>query len=121
MDIPVMSILVPFSLESAPPPGPPSYLTRSTKLPRSLCTTYVKRTPKCIPALIWALDNSHAVDIDVRSDLTESDTLWEDFEEYLTAATAERQTPIVLCELFQLYDLLMAYSLHHSQYLASSS
>jgi len=99
IDIPVVSLLVPFSLESAPPASPPSYLTGSAKLPRSLSTTFVKPTPECVPALTWALENSRVVDIDIRSDLTESDTLWEGFEEFLTTATNDKQTPVVLSNI----------------------
>jgi len=99
IDVPVISLLIPFSLETAPPVDPPSYLPGSAKLPISLSTTFVKSTPECVPALTWALGNSRVVDIDIRSDLTESDTLWEGFEELLTTVSNIKQTPIVLSNI----------------------
>ena len=103
-DIPIISVLVPFSLESAPPIDGPFYLSRSGKLPISLTTIYTKLSPQNAPALSWALENSHVVDVDVRSDLTESDSIFEGFEELLTTATKvpegsdKKLAPIILCQ-----------------------
>jgi hypothetical protein len=99
IDIPVISLLVPFSLETAPPANTPSYLPGSAKLPTSLSTIFVKPTPEYLPALNWALANSRVVDIDMRSDLAGSDTLWEGFEDLLTTVTNNKQTPIVLSNI----------------------
>lgn len=102
MDVPVLSVLVPFNLDAAPPSDHPSYLPGSTKLPTSLSTTFVKSGPESIPALSWALQHSRTVDIDIRSDLATSDTLWEGFEEVLTSAAklpeGQKSVPIILCK-----------------------
>jgi hypothetical protein len=101
--IPIISVLVPFSLDTAPPVESPSYLSGSPKIPISLSTTFTKVGPESVPALTWAVQHSQAVDIDIRGDLTESDALWESFEELLTSAAkareGQRSTPIVLCKL----------------------
>lgn len=103
-DIPIISVLVPFSLESAPPVDVPSYLSGSGKFPISLITVYTKLSSQNAPALSWALENSRAVDVDVRSDLTESDSVFEGFEELLTTATNvpegsdKKLAPIILCK-----------------------
>jgi hypothetical protein len=121
IDVPVISLLIPFSLETAPPADPPSYLPGSAKLPISLSTTFVKSTPECVPALTWALGNSRVVDIDIRSDLTESDTLWEGFEELLTTVSNIKQTPIVLCKSSGSNHVVTANLLHRSQYFTASA
>lgn len=80
----------------------PSYLPGSAKVPTSLATIFTKSGPESTSALKWAVKNSHAVDIDIRNDLTESDGLWEGFEELLTATIKttedEKPTPIILCK-----------------------
>ncbi|KZP18695.1 hypothetical protein FIBSPDRAFT_791574 [Athelia psychrophila] len=85
-DLPVLSVLVPFSLDAAPPSDMPSYVTGS-KVPISLSTTFVKNGTESVAALAWALQNSRSVDIDIRSDLATNDPLWDGFEDMLTAAT----------------------------------
>lgn len=100
IDIPVISVLVPFSLETAPPVDPPAYLSGPGKVVTSLSTVFSKYGPESIPALTWALQHSRAVDIDIRCDITESDSLWESFEELLTSAQkateGQKSTPIIL-------------------------
>ncbi|KAF7971866.1 hypothetical protein HWV62_19739, partial [Athelia sp. TMB] len=84
---PILSVLVPFSLDAAPPSEVPPHLSASAKIPTFLSTTFVKNGPESASALSWALQNSKTVDIDIRSDLATNDPLWEGFEEMLTAAT----------------------------------
>jgi len=102
-DIPVISVLVPFSLETAPPADPPSYLSGSAKVPTSLSTIFTKSGPESLPALTWAVQHSRTVDIDICGDLTQSDALWESFEELLTSVTKAREdhksTPIILSNI----------------------
>jgi hypothetical protein len=92
---------VPFSLETAPPADPPSYLPGSAKLPTSLSATFSKIGPESVPALTWALQHSQAVDLDIRGDVAH-DALWESLEELLINATKatedQKPTPIVLCK-----------------------
>lgn len=124
IDIPVISLLVPFSLETAPPANTPSYLPGSAKLPTSLSTIFVKPTPEYLPALNWALANSRVVDIDMRSDLAGSDTLWEGFEDLLTTVTNNKETPIVLCKpsTFEILShIAVTNSPYRSQYFTPSS
>lgn len=98
----MISVLVPFSLETAPPAELPAYLARSTKIPVSLSTTFTKPGPETVAALTWALQNSRAVDIDLRCDLTEDEALCDSFEDILTnaakAAECDKSIPIVLCK-----------------------
>ena len=97
-------MLVPFNLESPPPTDIPSYLSGSANFHTSLTTIYTKLSPQNTPALSWALQNSRTVDIDVRSDLTVSDSVFEGFEELLATATKvvegsdKKLAPIILCE-----------------------
>lgn len=119
-DIPIVSLLVPFSLETAPPADVPSYLSGSTKVRTSLATTFTKSTPDSAPALIWGLQHSRVVDIDVRSDLTESDALFESFEELLTVATkvpeGQKANPIILCK----FAALRAYHNPYTDLISNS-
>ena len=94
---------MPFSLETAPPADPLSYLIpASGKLSTSLSATFSKIGPDSVPALVWALQHSQAVDLNIRGDVTQNDALWESLEELLTNATKatedQKPTPIVLCK-----------------------
>lgn len=106
-DLPVLSVLVPFSLDTAPPSNVPAYLT-SSKIPISLSTTFVKNGPESVAALAWALQNSKSVDIDIASDLATNDPLWEGFEDLLTAATKPEEGK-------KLGSIILCKYLHHSK------
>ncbi|EGO00008.1 hypothetical protein SERLA73DRAFT_52686 [Serpula lacrymans var. lacrymans S7.3] len=98
-DFPVLSLLVPFSLDGPVPTEPPSHLSDSANVPTALTTTFVNAAPQGIDNLRWALKHSRVVDIDVQGDIMGNETVWETFEELLTKATVDldvRGTPIVL-------------------------
>jgi len=113
IDLPILSVSVPFELDQAPPSAPLSYLS-GTNPPTTLSTTFTRATPEALTSLRWALDHSAVVDIYVQSDVMGSTaisgpTLYDSFEDLLTKATAppagadateRKRTPIVLSNVF---------------------
>ncbi|RPD54067.1 hypothetical protein L227DRAFT_580845 [Lentinus tigrinus ALCF2SS1-6] len=86
---PVLAIAVPFKLEDGVPASPPSYLASgSTSKPTIvLSATFSTSSQPAIDALAWALTEGFTVNIDIQSDL-QQESGWEEFEEFLTKATA---------------------------------
>ncbi|KAG1716640.1 hypothetical protein ID866_518 [Astraeus odoratus] len=113
IDLPILSVSVPFELDQAPPSEPLSCLS-GTNPPTTLSTAFTRVTPEAVASLTWALDHSAVVDIDVQSDVMGSTaisgpTLYDFFEDLLTKATAppagadaaeKKRTPIVLSNVF---------------------
>lgn len=85
-EVPILSILVPFSLADGAPSAPPTYLptptSSSSHPPVVLSATYTKSTPQAVSALKWALDNGYSVDLDVQADLRGKESEWEAFEDF---------------------------------------
>ncbi|KIK28015.1 hypothetical protein PISMIDRAFT_7955 [Pisolithus microcarpus 441] len=110
IDLPILSVSVPFSLAGTPPAEAP-YLAE-TNPPITLWTTYTSATPEAITNLSWALKHGRAVDIDIQSDIMASSTtggssLYDIFEDLLTKATSpgphatgNKRKPIVLSNIF---------------------
>ncbi|KIK67308.1 hypothetical protein GYMLUDRAFT_37396 [Collybiopsis luxurians FD-317 M1] len=94
LDVPIVSIMVPFSLESS---DRPSSLPASH--PVSLTTIFNRVTPNSVENLKWALQQGRPVDIDIHADLTEA--LFESFEDLLSKAMADVPSvpPIILSNL----------------------
>ncbi|KAF7315574.1 hypothetical protein MIND_00072700 [Mycena indigotica] len=80
--LPIVSLMLPFSLESAQHEPLPS-----TSFPTSLYTTYSKTSPEAIASLNWALSQGKPVDIDVLAALPE--TAFEGLEELLSRAVVD--------------------------------
>ncbi|KAI6125705.1 hypothetical protein EV401DRAFT_2088010 [Pisolithus croceorrhizus] len=111
IDLPILSVSVPFSLDGTAPAEPPSYLA-GTNPPTTLWTTYTSATPEAIANLSWALEHGRAVDIDIQSDIMASisiggSSLYDTFEDLLTKATSpglqatgNKRKPIVLSNIF---------------------
>ncbi|THH33232.1 hypothetical protein EUX98_g1009 [Antrodiella citrinella] len=79
---PIHAVLVPFSLEDGIPANPPKYLSDATRNPLIvLSASFTKNTPAVAEALKWALDNGFSVDIDVQTNLKDSESEWEALEE----------------------------------------
>ncbi|KAJ7072235.1 hypothetical protein C8F01DRAFT_1103069 [Mycena amicta] len=89
--LPILSLLLPFSLESAQHDSLPV-----TSFPVSLSTTFSKTSPEAIASLNWALLQGKPVDIDVLGALPEAS--FEGFEELLSKAAADVPSvpPIVI-------------------------
>ncbi|KAI6121507.1 hypothetical protein F5141DRAFT_1186718 [Pisolithus sp. B1] len=92
IDLPILSVSVPFSLDGTAAAEPPSYLA-GTNPPITLWTTYTSATPEAIANLSWALEHGRTVDIDIQSDIMAGITiggssLYDAFEDLLTKATS---------------------------------
>jgi len=82
-DIPILSVLVPFSLDSGVPITPPSYLpipASSASHPKIvLSATYKEFSEPGTEALKWAFTNGYSVDLDVQVNIREEKEKFEDF------------------------------------------
>ncbi|EPQ57575.1 hypothetical protein GLOTRDRAFT_115459 [Gloeophyllum trabeum ATCC 11539] len=87
--IPVIAALVPFTLEDGVPASAPSYLTKPSKVPVALSTSFSTPTAHCVSALSWALSQDRVVDISVQTDLQNGEAGWETLEDFMTKSTAE--------------------------------
>ncbi|KAI6046072.1 hypothetical protein EDC04DRAFT_2864957 [Pisolithus marmoratus] len=92
VDLPILSVSVPFSLDGTLPTEPPSYLSGTNPL-ITLSTTFTSATPEAITSLSWALEHGHVVDVDIQSDVMGSisiggASLYDTFEDLLTKATS---------------------------------
>lgn len=86
----------------------PAYLSNANqKLPIVLSTSFTKNTPAAAEALKWALEKGFSVDIDVQTNLKDSDSEWETLEDlFAKAMPHESEDPapkpkgkVVLCTL----------------------
>jgi hypothetical protein len=98
-DVKIVSLSVPFKLESAQQ-DKPSVLS-NTSVPISLATVFNKSTPEAVASLRWALQQGRPVDIDVEAPI--SDEVLESFEDIIGKATEglENIPPIILCRSHQ--------------------
>ncbi|KAE9411358.1 hypothetical protein BT96DRAFT_1011188 [Gymnopus androsaceus JB14] len=94
LDVPIVSVMVPFSLESTDRPSLP------TSYPVSLTTVFSRLSPNSVESLKWALQQGRPVDIDVHADLS-SDDVFESFEDLLSKAMTDVSPvpPIILSNL----------------------
>lgn len=130
---PIHAVLVPFSLEDGVPANPPAYLSNPEQKPLVvLSASFTKNTPAVAEALKWALDKGFSVDIDVQTNLKDSETEWDALEELFGKAMpheAEDPSPkpkgkVVLTNLLPPPDdlhLPIVKLLTHSTYQAYQS
>ncbi|CAL1708249.1 unnamed protein product [Somion occarium] len=97
--MPVVGILVPFSLENGAPDSIPAYLSGSSQPPVILASTYAKSTPKAVEALNWALTNGFSVDLDIQANLRDGEGEWEALEDFFANAIP-RSSPIPDAKVF---------------------
>ncbi|KDQ53593.1 hypothetical protein JAAARDRAFT_39282 [Jaapia argillacea MUCL 33604] len=94
LEAPLLSVIVPFSLNSFASTSPPSYLlpSASSKIPIALSTTLVSSpiTTTGIEAVEWALVNDRVLDLHIHCDLVSGETGWEAVEDLLTKAAAKQ-------------------------------
>ncbi|KAJ7680429.1 hypothetical protein DFH06DRAFT_1031427 [Mycena polygramma] len=97
VSVPILSLMVPFQLQTAQQELPP--YTSGLAIPISLSTSFVKSTPEAIASLKWALSQGRPVDIDVRAAL--SDSAFEGFEDLLSKAIADLPSvpPIIISSM----------------------
>ncbi|KAJ7497398.1 hypothetical protein FB451DRAFT_1211335 [Mycena latifolia] len=96
--VPILSLMVPFDLQTAQSELPP-YVSGSS-IPISLSTSFSKSTPEAVASLKWALAQGRPVDIDVLTAL--SDSAFEGFEDLLSKATADLPSgapPIIISSM----------------------
>lgn len=87
LQTPIHAVLVPFSLEDGIPTNPPKYLSNAARNPLIvLSASFTKNTPAVADALEWALSNGFSVDIDVQTNLKDSESEWEALEELFSKA-----------------------------------
>lgn len=85
--VPVVSVVLPFSLEKGLSSDlPPFSQHPSTSGPlRAFRTTFTKPSPQAAEHLHWPLEQGYTVDIDVQCDIRDGNG-WEVFEDFLTQA-----------------------------------
>ncbi|KAJ7703094.1 hypothetical protein B0H17DRAFT_1041603 [Mycena rosella] len=95
--VPILSLMVPFDLETAHNELPP--YASGLSIPISLSTSFSKSTPEAVASLKWALAQGRPVDIDVLAAL--SDSAFEGFEDLLSKAIADLPSvpPIIISSL----------------------
>jgi hypothetical protein len=110
LGVPVLSVMVPFSLESTDRPA-----SLPTKLPFSFTTAFNKVTSNSIENLRWALKQGRPVDINIHVELT--DDVFESFEDLLSKSLdgVSPVPPIILC----LYILFLLQNSSLTGYLAN--
>lgn len=83
----ILAVLVPFSLEGGAPATTPAYLNNGSQKPQIiLSSSFTKNTPAAAEALKWALDNGFSIDIDVQTNLKDSESEWEALEDLFAKA-----------------------------------
>ncbi|KAJ4483305.1 hypothetical protein J3R30DRAFT_3284080 [Lentinula aciculospora] len=94
LDVPVVSVMVPFSLESSDRPA-----SLPTSYPVSLTTVFTRVTSNSVENLRWALQQGRPIDIDIHADLT--DDVFESFEDLLSKSmdNVSPVPPIILSNL----------------------
>ncbi|KAJ3724616.1 hypothetical protein C8R42DRAFT_701905 [Lentinula raphanica] len=94
LDVPVVSVMIPFSLESS---DRPASLPMSHSI--SLTTVFTRVTPNSVENLKWALQQGRPIDIDIHADLT--DEVFDSLEELLSKSMADVSPvpPIILSSL----------------------
>ncbi|KAJ7178428.1 hypothetical protein C8R43DRAFT_973391 [Mycena crocata] len=92
--IPILSLMVPFQLQTAQHELP-AYASGLT-IPISFSTSFSQATPEAIESLKWALSQGRPVDIDVQAAL--SDSAFEGFEDMLSKAITDLPSvpPIII-------------------------
>lgn len=100
--IPILSLMVPFQLQTAQHELP-AYASGLT-IPISFSTSFSQATPEAIESLKWALSQGRPVDIDVQAAL--SDSAFEGFEDMLSKAITDLPSvpPIIICESSHILD-----------------
>jgi len=92
--IPILSLMVPFTLEAAQHELP-AYVS-GLSIPISFLTSFSNSTPETIASLKWALSQGRPVDIDVQTALT--DSAFDGLEDLLSKAAIDLSSvpPIVI-------------------------
>ncbi|KAJ6587025.1 hypothetical protein DFH09DRAFT_242963 [Mycena vulgaris] len=95
--VPILSLMVPFDLQTAQHELP-RYVS-GLSIPIALSTSFSKSTPEAVASLKWALSQGRPVDIDVLAAL--SDSAFEGFEDLLSKAIADLPSvpPIIISSI----------------------
>ena len=118
--VPILAILVPFSLDEGAPASIPPYLASpsSTGPKIVLAAVYTKFSAQAVEALQWAIERGFTVDLAIETNLRAGEGAWEDIDDLLSKTlVSTTKGNIILCK-FLLVDQSMVslISTTHSQH-----